>query len=88
MARDLPEGSHVVKEPRNVYLFTMRVTLNGEARDLSEGLTVNDLVDALGLGKRRVAVEVNRDILPRDDYATYALQEGDVVEIVQFIGGG
>jgi thiamine biosynthesis protein ThiS len=66
----------------------MRVTLNGEARDLSEGLTVNDLVDALGLGKRRVAVEVNRDILPRDDYATYALQEGDVVEIVQFIGGG
>jgi thiamine biosynthesis protein ThiS len=66
----------------------MRVTLNGEARDLSEGLTVNDLVDALGLGKRRVAVEVNRDILPHDDYATYALQEGDVVEIVQFIGGG
>jgi thiamine biosynthesis protein ThiS len=66
----------------------MRVTLNGEARDLSEGLTVNDLVDGLGLRKRRIAVEVNRDILPRDDYASRALQEGDVVEIVQFIGGG
>jgi sulfur carrier protein len=66
----------------------MRVTLNGEARDLLEGLTVNDLVDELGLGKRRIAVEVNRDILPRDDYARYALREGDVVEIVQFIGGG
>lgn len=66
----------------------MRVTLNGEARDLTQGLTVNDLVDELGLSKRRIAVEVNRDILPRDDYATYALREGDVVEIVQFIGGG
>ena len=66
----------------------MRVTLNGEARDLSEGLTVSDLVDELGLGKRRIAVEVNRDILPRDAYARHALHDGDVVEIVQFIGGG
>lgn len=66
----------------------MRVTLNGEARELSEGLTVNDLVDQLGLNERRIAVEINRDILPRDDYANRAIQEGDVVEIVQFIGGG
>lgn len=88
MAGDLPEGSHVVKEPRNVYLLPMRVTLNGEARELSEGLTVNDLVDQLGLNERRIAVEINRDILPRDDYANRAIQEGDVVEIVQFIGGG
>jgi len=66
----------------------MRVTLNGEARDLSEGLTVRDLVDELGLSKRRIAVEVNRDILPRDGYARHALRDGDVVEIVQFIGGG
>jgi sulfur carrier protein len=66
----------------------MRVTLNGEARDLSEGLTVNDLVDELGLHQRRIAVEVNRDILPRDDYARHTLRDGDVVEIVQFIGGG
>lgn len=66
----------------------MRVTLNGEARDLSEGLSVSDLVDELGLNARRIAVEVNRDIVPRDGYSRCALHEGDVVEIVQFIGGG
>lgn len=66
----------------------MRVTLNGEARDLSEGLNVSDLVDELGLNTRRIAVEVNHDIVPRDGYASCALREGDVVEIVQFIGGG
>jgi sulfur carrier protein len=49
---------------------------------------VSDLVDELGLGKRRIAVEVNRDILPRDAYARHSLRDGDVVEIVQFIGGG
>jgi thiamine biosynthesis protein ThiS len=66
----------------------MRVTLNGEARDLSEGLRVSDLVDQLGLNARRIAVEVNRDIVPRAGYERCTLREGDVVEIVQFIGGG
>lgn len=66
----------------------MRVTLNGEPRDLRDGLTVAELVNELGLRVRRIAVEINLDILARDDYEQRALRDGDVVEIVQFIGGG
>lgn len=66
----------------------MRVVLNGETRDCRDGVTVDDLVVELGLTERRIAVEVNRDILPREAYAQRCLSEGDVVEIVHFIGGG
>ena len=66
----------------------MHVTLNGEARQLRDGLTVAELVGELGLRARRIAVELNLDILARDDYERRALREGDVVEIVHFIGGG
>ena len=66
----------------------MRVTLNGEPRELRDGVTIADLVGELGLGARRVAVEINLDVLARDDYGRRALRDGDVVEIVQFVGGG
>ena len=46
------------------------------------------LLDDLGLAGRKVAVELNRDILAREDYATRRLAAGDVVEVVQFVGGG
>lgn len=66
----------------------MRLTLNGEDTQLREGVTIGDLIADLELTKRRVAVEVNRDIVPRETFATRVLCEGDVVEIVHFIGGG
>ena len=66
----------------------MTVRLNGEERSCHEGLTVADLVAELGLGKRRVAVEVNREIIPREEYAQHRLQPGDVIEVVHFVGGG
>jgi sulfur carrier protein len=66
----------------------MRVQLNGEARDVHDGVTVQDLVTELGLTQRRIAVEINHDIIPREAYAQRRLCEGDVVEIVHFIGGG
>lgn len=69
-------------------VLPMRVTLNGEARELGDGVTVDDLVRELGLDQRRIAVEVNRAVLPRHAYALRPLQDGDVVEIVHFIGGG
>ena len=65
----------------------MRVRLNGEARECPSGVTVADLVAELGLGERRIAVELNRDVLPREAYER-ALRDGDEVEIVHFIGGG
>jgi sulfur carrier protein len=66
----------------------MRVRLNGEARELGDGITIAELVGELGLATRRIAVEVNRDIVPRDAYPARSLSDGDEVEIVQFIGGG
>jgi len=66
----------------------VRVTLNGEAKELANGITVGDLIVALELTKRRIAVEINRELVPRDAFAERMLDEGDVIEIVHFIGGG
>jgi len=66
----------------------MTVVLNGEQREVREGMTIADLVAELGLGTRRIAVEVNRTIVPRDEYARCRLQAGDHIEIVHFVGGG
>ena len=66
----------------------MNVTVNDEPRPLPVGATVADLVAALGLTARRVAVEVNRAIVPRATYAAAVLRDGDTVEIIHFVGGG
>jgi thiamine biosynthesis protein ThiS len=66
----------------------MTVVLNGEERECREGQTLADLVAELGLGMLRIAVEVNRDIIPRDEFAMCRLQPGDEIEIVHFVGGG
>jgi sulfur carrier protein len=66
----------------------VRVTVNGEARELRDGATVDELVTLVGFAGRRIAVEVNLDVVPRDRIAQHVLRDGDVIEIVQFIGGG
>jgi sulfur carrier protein len=66
----------------------MEIRLNGETRSVAEGASVAELLDVLGLGGRRVAVELNRDIVPRASFPTTRLRVGDVVEVVQFVGGG
>lgn len=66
----------------------MRLLLNGEERDVADVVTIADLVGALGLDARKVAVERNLEIAPRSTYAETALAEGDRIEIVTFIGGG
>ncbi len=66
----------------------MRLLLNGEERDVADVLTIADLVGALGLDARKVAVERNLEIAPRSTYADTALADGDRIEIVTFIGGG
>lgn len=68
--------------------FNVRVTVNDEPRDLPAGASVADLVAALALGPRRIAVEVNRAVVPRAEYAARRLAEGDTVEIIHFVGGG
>jgi sulfur carrier protein len=66
----------------------MHIQLNGEAFELSDGTTVAGLIDRLDLAGRRVALELNLDIVPRSQHATTALREGDQVEVVHAIGGG
>ena len=66
----------------------MQVIVNEEPRVLDPGATVADLVASLGLGPRRIAVEVNRAVVPRAAYDATALREGDTVEIIHFVGGG
>jgi len=66
----------------------MQLTVNGEARDVPEGLTVRGLVEHLGLTDGPVAVERNREVIPRATHETTMLAAGDVVEIVHFVGGG
>ena len=64
------------------------ITVNGETKPLPGPLSVADLVAHLGLDGRRVAVEVNRDVVPRAAHAGRQLAAGDAVEIVTLVGGG
>ena len=66
----------------------MDILLNGQTRTLATGATIANLLEAEGLAGRRVAVEVNGDIVPRGAHATHALAEGDRVEVVHALGGG
>lgn len=67
----------------------MELTINGESRDFdAQVMSVAELIEALGLGGRRLAVEVNRRIVKRGTYDEHTLEAGDVVEIVHFVGGG
>ncbi len=67
---------------------TVTVMVNDETRALPDGATVADLVARLGLGARRIAVEVNRMVVPRAEYPNTTLRDGDAVEVIHFVGGG
>ena len=64
------------------------VTVNGEKRKVQREAVVADLLVELGIGERRIAVERNREIVNREKYAQTPLEEGDVFEIIEFVGGG
>ena len=66
----------------------MEVTVNGARREIPEGLSVRGLVEHLGLTEGPVAVEVNREVVPRAQHTERRVAPGDVIEIVHFVGGG
>ncbi len=66
----------------------MRILLNGEPSEVPDGLTIAGLVSHLGLGPGPVAVERNREVVPRAEHASTLLADGDQLEIVHFVGGG
>ena len=69
-------------------MAAVRVTVNGEPMELEPGASVADLLERLRVGSPRVAVERNRDIVPRAQYGAIVLAEGDALEVVELVGGG
>jgi sulfur carrier protein len=66
----------------------MELTINGNVCEFSEPLSLQALIQQLGMKADRVAVELNRDIVSRDDWDKTMLANGDRLEIVHFVGGG
>ncbi|MHB8624542.1 MAG: sulfur carrier protein ThiS [Sulfuricaulis sp.] len=66
----------------------MKITLNGREKSFEAPLTIAAMLQEMGLAERRVAVEINREIIPRSRHGEFFLQEHDRVEVVFAIGGG
>ncbi len=66
----------------------MKITLNGSTLEISTDCTLQQLIDNQGLAGKRLAAEVNREIIPKAQHPEFILTEGDTVEIVHAIGGG
>ena len=66
----------------------MRIYVNGEARELSSTLSIAELITQLDLPAPRIAIELNREVVRRNDWGGTMLKDGDRIEIVHFVGGG
>ena len=66
----------------------MKIRLNGEIHEVKSGMTILDLVRSLELDPKRVAVERNLEIVPKSVHGDTKLEDGDSLEIVEFVGGG
>lgn len=72
----------------NILGQSMKIIVNGEQRDVEDGLTAEQLVVDMNITGKRIAMEVNLEIVPRSDYAEHVFNVGDKVEIVHAVGGG
>ncbi len=81
-------GKAVVSLRASRYRRAVQVIVNDEPRELGHGATVADLVQTLGFGSRRLAVELNRAVVARAEYSGTVLRDGDQIEIIHFVGGG
>ena len=66
----------------------MKLTINGETREIARAMSIAELVVHLGLTEGPVAVELNREIVPRAEHSKKNVTDGDVLEIVHMVGGG
>ncbi len=66
----------------------MQIIVNGEQRDVTDGFTAAQLVEDMEITGKRIAMEVNLEIVPRSVYAAHIFKAGDKVEIVHAVGGG
>ena len=66
----------------------MNIIVNGEEKNVEEGITVSALIDLLGIKVKVMAVAVNMEIVKKEDWESYTIQEGDKLELLHFVGGG
>jgi sulfur carrier protein len=66
----------------------MEVVINGKTEQLPDGISAAQLIEQLGLANERLAMEVNREIVPRSRFDSHCFNPGDQIEIVRAIGGG
>ena len=66
----------------------MNIQLNGQPKEVADNITITALLESMELYGRRIAVEVNEELVTRSQFGSHQLQEGDAIEIVQAIGGG
>lgn len=71
-----------------VFLIHVKICINGEAKEVADGLSIVRLLEELRIRPARVVIELNRDIVSREAQDSTVLKEGDALEIVQFVGGG
>ena len=66
----------------------MHITVNGSKEDFPSDFNVLGLLNSMNLQDKRIALEINKEIIPRSEYDNHALNDGDIVEIIHSIGGG
>jgi len=71
-----------------VFLIHMKICINGEEKEVADGLSIARLLEELQIRPARVVIEHNREIVSRQAHESTVLKEGDALEIVQFVGGG
>ena len=66
----------------------MKVVINGEKKEITDGMTILDMIQSLRLKPERIAVELNRRVLERENYVGQRINENDRIELLRFLGGG
>lgn len=73
---------------RGIYISDMKIRVNGRELDVRSGMVLSQLLKELDIETRGIAVEIDREIVPKSQYGNYVLREGNRIEIVQMVGGG
>lgn len=81
-------GHRWVVTVETVFFVYMKIRVNGEDKEIADGLSLARLLEEWQIRPGRVVVELNRDIVSRDAHGSTLLKEGDALEIVHFVGGG
>jgi len=68
--------------------MTMQLRINGELKELEQSISVDEFLSQKDINKNTIVCELNKQILPKEEFSTVFLKEDDILEIVQFVGGG